>query len=60
VKAVAWWWGIVWRCWWMTVQYSAMRYVGVGAVTSTTDGLHVNQSVPVLGTESWLVSILVM
>jgi hypothetical protein len=34
------------------LQYPAVRYVGVKAVTSTTGGLHVNQSVPALGTES--------
>ncbi len=34
------------------LEYPAVRYVGVGAVTSTTGGLHVNQSVPALGTES--------
>jgi hypothetical protein len=44
----------------MVMQYPAVRYVGVGAVTSTTGGLHVNQSVPALGTERWLVSTLVM
>jgi hypothetical protein len=33
-------------------MYPAVRYVGVRAVTSTTGGLHVNQSVPALGTES--------
>ncbi len=35
-----------------TVQYPAVRYVGIGAVTYTAGGLHVNQSVPALGTES--------